>query len=88
MNIDDALLSYLSQSTGLPRNTCARIALDVLAAHNETLEAFVVRRHAELKASTDLKNEQIYTRIVAEVPEQRFVVRQISARQVRRFIYG
>lgn len=88
MELDEALLDYLCASTGLPRATCARIALDVLASYEETVEAFVQRRHGELKASTDLKNDQIYARLVDEVAARRFVVPTLSARQVRRMIYG
>ena len=86
--IDSALLDHLCSSTGLSRDTCARVVLDVLAEHGETLEAFVKRRHAELKATTDLRNEQIYARIRSEIPSRRFFVDSLSTRQVRRLIYG
>ena len=86
--LDPALLNHLCNTTGLPRNTCERVTLDVLAEYGETLEAFIKRRHTELKATTDLKNEQIYARILAEIPNRRFVAEQLSTRQVRRLIYG
>lgn len=86
--IDSALLNHLCNTTGLSRNTCTRVAFDVLAEYGETLEAFVKRRHTELKATTDLKNEHIYARILAEIPYRRFVVDSMSTRQVRRLIYG
>jgi len=87
-DLDKALLDYLCATTSLPRDTCTRFALDVLAEYGETLEAFVKRRHTELKATTDLKNEQIFDRIVAEIPTRRFLVDTLSTRQVRRLIYG
>lgn len=86
--VDSALLDHLCSTTGLSRNTCRRVALDVLAEYGETLEAFVKRRHTELKGTTDLRNEQVYDRILAEIPARRFRVDALSARQVRRLIYG
>ena len=87
-NLDTHFIDYLASATGLPRSTCERIALDVLAEFDETLEDFVQRRHGELRATTDLKNEQIYERIRAEIPTRRFTIPDISKRQVRRYIYG
>ena len=87
-SLDQTLLDYLCKSTGLPRGVCERFVLDVLAGFGETLEAFVRRRHTELKATTDLKNDAIYQRIAEEVPERRFVASPLSTRQIRRLIYG
>jgi hypothetical protein len=86
--LDPTLLDYLCRTSNLPRDVCARLILDVLAEYSETLEAYVKRRHSELKATTHLKNEQIYDRIVAEIPDRRFAVDTLSTRQVRRLIYG
>lgn len=86
--LDPTVINYLSQTTGLSPSTCERLALDVLAEYDETLESFVRRRHAELKATTDQKNEQIYAQILAEIPSRRFVAGAVSARQIRRLIYG
>jgi len=86
--IDQALVERLSATTGLPTQTSERIIQEVLAQHGESLEAFVLRRHAELKSSGELKNEQIYARIADEIPERRFVIQNISERQIRRLIYG
>ncbi|MEM7364867.1 MAG: hypothetical protein AAF525_12655 [Pseudomonadota bacterium] len=88
MSLDQTLLDYLCTSTGLPRGTCERFALDVLAGFGETLEDFVCRRHAELKTTTDLKNDAIYQQISEEVPMRRFVASSLSTRQIRRLIYG
>lgn len=86
--LDQAMLDYLCTSTGLSRGVCERFALDVLAEFGETLEDFVRRRHTELKASTDLRNDAIYQRIAEEVPTRRFVASSLSTRQIRRLIYG
>ncbi len=85
---DKTFLDYLSSTTGLPRTVCTRLALDVLNEYSETLDGFVKRRHSDLKATTDLKNEQIYEQIVAEIPTRRFAVDHLSTRQIRRLIYG
>ena len=87
-HLDPTLLDYLSRTNNLPREVCARLVLEILAQYSETLEAYVKRRHTELKATTQLKNEQIYDRIVAEIPSRRFAIGTLSTRQVRRLIYG
>lgn len=82
------LLEYLCANTNLTRTQCARLVMDVLNEYQETLDAFVQRRHRELKAQTTLKNEQIYEQIVTEISTRRFAVDPVSTRQVRRLIYG
>jgi hypothetical protein len=86
--LDKIFLDYLSSTTDLPEEVCTRLVLDVLNEYSETLEAFVKRRHTDLKATTDFKNAQIYDLIVAEIPTRRFAVDNLSARQIRRLIYG
>ncbi|XOV84922.1 MAG: hypothetical protein ACFHXK_07305 [bacterium] len=86
--LDKEFLDYLCNSTGLPRDVCTRLALDVLNEYGETLETFVKRRHTELKATTALKNDGIYERIAAEIPNRRFAADPLSTRQIRRLIYG
>ncbi len=85
---DSELLDYLCANSTLTRTQCARLVMDVLNEYEETLEAFVQRRHGELKAQTGLKNAQIYEQIVAEISKRRFAVDSVSPRQVRRLIYG
>jgi hypothetical protein len=86
--LDKTFLDYLCSTTGLPRAVCSRLALDVLNEYSETLDGFVKRRHTDLKANTDLKNEQIYEQIAAEIPARLFAVDNLSTRQIRRLIYG
>ncbi len=43
---DDDLIQRIAASTGLPASVAARVVDDVLAWHDETVEAFVRRRHA------------------------------------------
>lgn len=73
--------------TGLPASHCQRLVDDILAAYDETLERFIQRRHLELKAE-GLKNAAIYAQLIEEASGRRFVAPALSARQVRRMIYG
>jgi len=85
---DTAFIQHLAATTGLPASTCKRLVLDILAEYDESLEGYVQRRHHEIKAATDLKNEQIYAQILAEIPQRRFTPTPLTLRQVRRLIYG
>ncbi len=86
--VDPDLIAHLHRSTGLPPSQCRRLALDVLAQHMETVDAFVRRRHTELKAREGLKNEQIYVRLATEVGLRPFAAAPLTERQLRRMIYG
>ena len=86
--IDSELVDYLAATSGLSKSICQRLVLDVLAQFDEPLEAWVVRRHAELKRNGALKNEQIYAQIQSELPTRRFSAKPLTTRQVRRLIYG
>ncbi len=86
--VDPELIAHLARTTGLPAGTCRRIALDVLAQHADTVEAYVRRRHAELKAQRGMKNEQIYTCLAEELKQRRFAAPDLTERQIRRMIYG
>jgi hypothetical protein len=81
------LARYLAASTGLPQPTAVRVIADVTTYFSETLEEFVRRRHAELRQS-QLKNDEIWPAISAEVAQRRFTAPELSERQLRRIIYG
>ena len=85
---DEPLIRHLSAVTALPDDAARRCVQEVLAYYDEPLEAFVLRRHGELQAQGQQKNEAIYRQIIAEVEARRFAVPAPSARQVRRMIYG
>lgn len=88
MNDDLAdLAAHLARTSLLTRDTAERLIGDVLAHHDETVEQFVARRHGEL-AAQGFKNEQIFGRLVEELPTRRFAAPKLSVRQVRRLIYG
>jgi hypothetical protein len=51
------------------------------------VDQYIRARHAELQ-SENLTNAEIYERIAGELPGLRFVGPTLSARQIRRRIYG
>jgi len=77
-------LGRVSRSSG---NEVEKIVRETLEYFSETVEQFVARRHAELK-SDELKNDAIYERIQAELATRRFAASALSARQIRRLVYG
>ncbi len=77
---------YLAASTGLPQPTAVRIIADVATYFNETVEAFVRRRHAELQRRQH-KNDEIWPLIAAELGQRRFAAPALSERQHRRIVY-
>lgn len=73
-------------STGLPPATAARVVSDVIGYFGETAEQFVRRRHAELRARH--KNEEIWALITTELAGRPVAAPVVSARQLRRIVYG
>lgn len=83
----DDLLAHLGRTTSLGPGEAARVVADVLAYFGESAEEFVRRRHAELKAR-GLTNDHIFERVAAELPGRRVAPPELSARQLRRIVYG
>ena len=81
------LARYLAATTGLPQSTARRVIDDVNAYYDETVEEFVRRRHTELRRDGH-KNDEIWPLIAAELTQRRFAASDLSARQLRRIIYG
>jgi hypothetical protein len=81
------LARYLAASTGLPQSTAMRVIADVTTYFSETTEAFVRRRHAELRRG-QRKNDEIWPVIAAELSQRRFAAPGLSERQLRRLVYG
>jgi len=81
------LLARLERVGGLDRRTAERLAAEVLACFAEAPEAFVARRHGELQGE-GLTNDAIFARIAAELPARRFTSPLLTARQLRRIVYG
>ena len=87
MHVDPRLLRHVQDSTGLGSAEAARLIQDVLAFHDETVEAWVRRRHAELKAR-GAKNDAIFARLRQELRTTVVAAPDLSERQLRRIIYG
>ena len=83
----DPLIAHLSSRTDLPPAQIQRLVEDVIAYFNETVEGFASRRHAELQAE-GLRNKTIFEQLREEIEQHRFATTGLSARQIRRLIYG
>ncbi|MFD9814735.1 hypothetical protein [Streptomyces sp. NPDC059080] len=83
----DDLVDHLVRSTPLQRGEATRVVLDVLAYFDETTEAFVRRRHRELQ-SQGLRNDAIFERLRQELPHRAVTPPDLTARQLRRMVYG
>jgi hypothetical protein len=81
------LLDHLARVAGLSPARAARILDEIASYFSESLEEFVVRRHAELQA-LGMKNEAIFEQIARELEVRRFAAPLLSERQIRRMIYG
>lgn len=60
---------------------------DVLAFFGDTTEEFVRRRHRELRL-LGVRNDEIFTRISTELRSWPVRAPDLSARQLRRIVYG
>jgi hypothetical protein len=81
------LLDHLVRSSTLERREAQQIVGEVLAYFDETVEAFVKRRHGELQ-KRGLANPEIFTEISGELRWWRVAAPTLSQRQIRRIIYG
>jgi hypothetical protein len=83
----EELVRRVADSTGLPEATAIRVLADINAYFSETVEAYVRRRHAELK-DTNWKNDEIWPLVAAELRTRRFAAPELTERQLRRIVYG
>jgi hypothetical protein len=81
------LIDHLVRTTPLHRGEAGRVVLDVLAYFDEKTEEFVRRRHRELQAK-GMVNAEIFERIGEELPHRAVAPPALSARQLRRIVYG
>ncbi|BBG00998.1 hypothetical protein C8E95_6215 [Pseudonocardia autotrophica] len=85
--MDPDLVRHVVATTGLPREVAARVVADVVAHFAETTEQFVRRKHRELQAR-GLRNDEIWPRIGAELGTRVVAPGEVSARRLRRIVYG
>ncbi len=81
------LVQHLTRTTGLPPGVAARVLADVLAYFDEDVADFVRRRHRELQRRSHT-NDRIFELIAAELAQRRFAAPELTARQLRRLVYG
>ena len=81
------LVDHLIRSTSLSPSEACRVVAEVAGYFAEPVPDFVRRRHAELKLR-GLTNDVIFARIGSELPARRFAAPSLTARQLRRMVYG
>lgn len=77
----------LQSVLGLSRNQATRAVDEVLDSLGLEVDEYIGRRHAELQAQGE-SNVEIFERIAEELRALRFKAPELSARQIRRRIYG
>jgi hypothetical protein len=85
--VDAELVKRVSASTGLSPGEAARVVADVIGWYREPVEEYVRRRHALLR-TYGKRNNEIFALIAAELGGRLFAAPGLSARQLRRIVYG
>jgi hypothetical protein len=83
----DEVALRLSLLLGLTPERAARAVAEVLDGMRFDVDDYIRTRHAQLQAE-NVTNAEIYERIAGELPALRFLGPKLSARQIRRRIYG
>lgn len=81
------LVDQVSRTTGLTPDDARRVVADVLAYFTETTEQYVRRRHRELQ-TYGARNDEIFARLGSELRHWPVRSPELSARQLRRIVYG
>ena len=87
MPVDPSLVDHVVSTTELTPAEATRVVEDVIAFHAEPVEAYVRRRHAELKTN-GIRNPEIFARLVEELAQRVVAAPELSERQLRRIVYG
>jgi hypothetical protein len=77
----------LQSVLGLSRAQASRVVDEVLDSLELEVDEYIARRHGELQAEGE-NNPEIFERIAEELRALRFKAPELSARQIRRRIYG
>jgi hypothetical protein len=77
----------LEHVLGLSPERAARAVAEVLDSLSLDVDGYIAARHAELQRE-GVSNPEIYEHIARELSELRFKAPALSARQIRRRIYG
>jgi hypothetical protein len=79
--------SRLQHLLGLPAALAKRAVVETLDCFVTSVDDYVQARHRELQAQ-GVTNPEIFERIADELPRLRFAAPALSARQLRRRVYG
>lgn len=77
----------LQSVLGLSRSQASRALDEVLDSLGLEVDEYITRRHGELQTQGG-RNNEIFERIAEELRVLRFKAPELSARQIRRRIYG
>ena len=77
----------LQSVLGLSRAQATRVVDEVLDSLGLEVDEYIARRHGELQLE-GASNTEIFERIAEELRALRFKAPELSARQIRRRIYG
>ena len=77
----------LQSVLGLSRTQASRAVDEVLDSLGLEVDEYIARRHGELQTQGQ-SNGEIFERIAEELRALRFKAPELSARQIRRRIYG
>lgn len=84
---DEELIERVAATTGLRTADAARVIDDVLAWYAEPVEDFVRRRHAHHQ-TYGKRNPEIFELIAQELAQRTVAAPVLTARQLRRIVYG
>jgi hypothetical protein len=82
-----AVQQRLQSVLGLNRAQATRAVDEVLDSLGLEVDEYIARRHGELQRQGE-NNTEIFERIAEELRVLRFKAPELSARQIRRRIYG
>jgi hypothetical protein len=85
--MDSELIERVAGSAGLTPAEAGRVVQDVLAWYREPVEDYVRRRHAHHRLY-GRRNPEIFALIGTELADRLVAAPPLSARQLRRIIYG
>lgn len=83
----DLARERLERLLGLDPVRAQRAVAETLDCLGFQVDEFIAERHRELRA-LGARNDAIYETIAREIPSLRFAAPPLSARQIRRRIYG
>jgi hypothetical protein len=83
----DLARERLERLLGLDPVRARRAVTEMIDCLGWQVDEFIAERHRELRAR-GVRNDAIYETIAREIPTLRFAAPKLSARQIRRRIYG